>query len=160
MAETEPARRHIERLAGLIGTWRGEGTARFPTIEGADYREELRFEWNRSEPLLHFEQKTWWKQDEPLHWESGFVLADDTGAYTLVNSQNNGRVEVLTGALDDAGGRLELRLASAHFGNDPRMRASTRRFVLEGDALRYEVAMTTTRVESLTPHLQARLTRA
>lgn len=159
MTETAPARRHIERLAGFVGTWRGTGSASFPTIESAEYREELRFEWNHHEALLHFEQKTWWKGDEPLHWESGFVLADDAGGYTLANSQNNGRVEVLKGTLEESGGRLVLSLASAHFGNDPRMVASTRRFVVEGDRLQYEVAMTTTRVAAHTPHLRADLRR-
>lgn len=159
MDEKEPARRHIERLAGLVGSWRGTGTARFPTIEGAEYREELRFDWNASEALLHFEQKTWWKGDTPLHWESGFVLADDAGLYTLVNSQNNGRLEALDGRLEERTGGLELRLASRHFGNDPRMRRATRLFVLEGDRLRYEVAMSTTRVADLTPHLRAELER-
>lgn len=42
MLDTAPARRHIERLAGFVGTWQGTGSARFPTIETAEYREELR----------------------------------------------------------------------------------------------------------------------
>jgi THAP domain-containing protein 4 len=156
---SDPARRHIERLADLVGTWRGSGTARFPTIETAAYREELSVGWNAVEPLLHFEQRTWWKDDEPLHWESGFVIADEAGVFTMTNSQNNGRVEVLKGGLEEAHGRFELSLASTHFGNDSRMVAATRRLVLEGSTLRYTVAMTTDRVAILSPHLEATLRR-
>lgn len=160
MPSMSTARQHIERLAPLVGVWRGTGTARFPTIETGVYREELRFDWNTHEALLHYEQRTWWKEDEPLHWQSGFLIADEAGALTLSNSQNNGRVEVLAGSFSASPARLEIDLESRHFGNDPRMVASRRRFVLEGDRLAYEMSMTTTRVPALTPHLQASLRRA
>jgi hypothetical protein len=43
--------------------------------------------------------------------------------------------------------------------NDPRMISSARMFELEGDTLRYEVAMHTTKVKQLTPHLKIALQR-
>jgi hypothetical protein len=42
---------------------------------------------------------------------------------------------------------------------DPRMISSTRTFELEGDTLRYEMGMHTTKVEGLTPHLKIALQR-
>lgn len=54
----------------------------FQAVETASYREELRFGWVGLEPVLQYEQKTWWRGDEPLHWESGFLIADDEGVFT------------------------------------------------------------------------------
>ena len=149
-----------ERLRRLVGRWKGTGVAAFPTVDTAEYREELVFQSNGVEALLHFEQKTWWKRDEPLHWESGFILVAEGGGLTLLNAQNNGRVEVLTGTLEEIPGGFDMRLRSTHFGNDPRMLASTRQIVMEGDRLVYEVAMATDRVATLSPHLRAELRRS
>jgi hypothetical protein len=159
LEDRDPALRHAARLAPLVGVWRGHGVAQFPTVERAEYREELRFESNETEALLHFEQKTWWKGEEPLHWESGFLLAAADGALTLLNAQNNGRVEILKGQASERDGAILLSFESAHFGNDPRMVRSTRRFVVELDRLLYEVAMATDRVATLSPHLRAELRR-
>jgi hypothetical protein len=156
----DQARKQIERLSGLVGTWRGEGSARFPGIDTASYREELRFAWIGLDPVLCYEQRTWWRRDEPLHWESGFLSADDEGLFTLLNSQNSGRVEVMKGRLADGpAGSLLLTLASTLHGNDARMLASTRSLALAGATLRYEVTMATTRVPQLAPHLEASLQR-
>jgi hypothetical protein len=48
---------------------------------------------------------------------------------------------------------------SKTLNNDPRMVASARTFELEGDTLRYEMAMHTTKVKGLTPHLKITLQR-
>jgi hypothetical protein len=53
-----------------------------------------------------------------------------------------------------------VRFASKVIVNDPRMVSSARRFELEGDTLRYEMEMQTTKTDQLTPHLQIVLKRA
>ena len=155
------ARRHLEQLAELVGRWEGQGSARFPTIEDCPYREELAFTWNTAEPLLHYEQRTWRLSDaEPLHWESGFLMADDDGLFTLANSQNGPRVELLEGRLASAAdGVLELGLASRFHAGDARMLKTTRRWRLAGGRFSYSVWMATTRVPALSFHLEAVLDR-
>ena len=154
-------RRHIERLAQLVGRWTGTGNARFPTIEDCPYREETQFDWNASEPLLHYEQRTWRLADaEPLHWESGFLMADDAGRFTLVNSQNGPRVELLEGVLaEESGGVLKLGLESRLNAGDDRVVRTARLWTLAGGHFGYTVWMATTRVPELGFHLEASLAK-
>jgi hypothetical protein len=48
---------------------------------------------------------------------------------------------------------------SKTLNNDPRIVSTTRTFELEGDTLRYDMEMHTTKVEQLTPHLRTTLQR-
>jgi len=159
--------RGMARLAPLLGVWQGAGRANFPTILPCDYTEELQWQSNGSEPLLHFEQKTWVQsQDEkngqPLHWESGFLLPVADGGFELCNAQNNGRVEVLKGHVDEdklVQGTLHLIFVSAAFGNDPRMVQSRRTLSVKNNVLRYVVEMATVKTPLLQRHLEAVLTK-
>lgn len=156
----------METLTPLLGLWRGSGRGGFPTIEAFDYIEELKFESNGCEPLLHFEQRTWRRSpggeaDTPLHWESGFFRPTEEGL-EISNTQNGGRVEVLKGCIEEAGrekGILSLRVESILLGNDPRLLRTRRLFFLAGNTLRYTVEMATTRAPDLQVHLEALLTR-
>lgn len=152
----------MKRLAPLLGVWKGEGVAEFPTITTCPYREELRFESNGEEPLLHFEQKTWVKATgAALHWECGFIKPNEAGALEILNAQNSGRVEVLRGGLveNPNANVLTLYFESVVFGNDARMLRSSRAFYWEGDTLRYVVAMATKNTPELQQHLEAILQR-
>jgi hypothetical protein len=155
------------RLEGLVGTWRGEGSGRFPTIAPFDYREECVFSRNECEPLIHFEQKTWVRSTDetngtPLHWESGFMRATEDGGVEISNAQNGGRVEVLRGTIDEAAhleGIVLLQLESVLFGNDPRLIQTTRRYELHSDILIYSIEMATNKVPNRQQHLAAKLAR-
>jgi len=48
---------------------------------------------------------------------------------------------------------------SKALNNDPRMISSARTFELEGDTLRYEMEMHTTKVAQSTPHVKINLQR-
>jgi hypothetical protein len=59
-------------------------------------------------------------------------------------------------ALDDM---FRIHFVSKTLSNDPRMISSARTFELEGDTLRYDMEMQTTKVNQLTPHLKISLQR-
>ena len=162
-SNAEQAAAFIKKLAPLLGVWKGEGVAQFPTIITCPYREELRFESNGEEPVIHFEQKTWVQATcAPLHWESGFIKPNDVGELEILNAQNSGRVEVLRGRIVSevrSDGVLSLHFESVVVGNDARMIRSSRTFHCDGDSLRYVVAMATVKTPELQQHLTAMLTR-
>jgi hypothetical protein len=159
---------NLVRLSPLLGIWRGTGRGKFPTIEAFDYTEELKFESNGCEPLIHFEQKTWVKSStetdgSPLHWESGFIRPVEDGTIEISNAQNGGRVEVLKGRIDAEEylkGTLLLSLESILFGNDPRLVRTRRTFTLKDNTLSYLIEMATVRTQHLQQHLEASLTKA
>jgi len=70
----------------------------------------------------------------------------------LVNSR-----KVLIGSVKSMNVMFRIHFASKTITNDPRMVSSARRFELEGDTLRYEMEMQTTKVKSMTQHLKIEL---
>ena len=155
----------IARLSPLLGTWRGEGSGRFPSITSFHYTEECVFTSNGCEPIIHFEQKTLVKSTDetngsPLHWESGFFRALEDGSVEVSNAQNGGRVEVLKGVIDEAAyleGVLLLKLESVLFGNDPRLIQTMRRYEVRTNTLNYLIETATVRTPERQRHLQATL---
>ena len=152
-----------EILALLEGTWTGKGRGEFPGVTSFDYRETLTFT-RRDEHSLTYEQKTQKRYDGqaeylPSHGETGSIQRLETNELELVNAQGGGRSEVLVGTIEKLGELLRIRFVSKSINNDPRMISSTRTFELEGDTLRYEMGMHTTKVEQLTPHLKISLQR-
>ena len=87
-------------LSKLQGSWKGKGEGEFPTIDSFEYEEHIVFEVNSAYPLIHYEQKTiLLPNQEPSHWESGFIRILDGDVIELSNSQDSGRVEVLQGKI-------------------------------------------------------------
>jgi hypothetical protein len=78
----------------------------------------------------------------------------------LVTAQSGGRSEVLIGTIEMIGDVTRIRFVNREISNDPRMVSSARRFELDGDTLRYEMEMQTTKVDKLTQHLKITLRRA
>ena len=93
------------------------------------------------------------------HWERGFISFLENGDLEIVNAQTGGRGEVLTGRVELLNSTIRLHFASKALMNDPRMLATARVFELEGDQLRYEMEMSTTKVTDLTQHLAITLVR-
>jgi hypothetical protein len=152
-----PLHPELEALAGLLGTWRGEGAGEYPTIERFRYGEEVRF-WHVGKPFLAYAQKTWSLEDgRPLHAESGYWRAKAGGAVELVLAHPTGIVEVQEGRLD--GGVIELRSTTmARTATAKEVTALHRRFELDGDRLAYTVAMAAVG-QPLQHHLAAELHR-
>ena len=77
----------------------------------------------------------------------------------LANVQVGGRGEVLDGRVEQTEKGFRLVFESESLSNDERRVATSRVFEIEGDSLRYEMTMATTRVRELTMHVSATLKR-
>lgn len=147
----------------LEGSWSGIGRGHFPGVTSFTYRETLIFT-RRDEKTLAYEQRTQKLYDGqteyvPSHWENGFISILDNGNLQLVNIQVGGRNEVLAGTVEKLDSMFLIHFVSKALNNDSRMVSSARTFELEGDALRYEMEMQTTKVDQSTPHLGITLRR-
>ena len=146
----------------LEGAWTGEGRGEFPGVTSFAYRETLVFTRHDDRSLAYEQraQKRYDGQTEWLvsHWESGFVRILENSELEMVSAQI-GRSEVLVGSIETVGGVTQIHFVSKTITNDPRMVSSMRMLALEGDTLRYEMGMHTTKVERLTSHLKIALQR-
>ena len=149
----------IASLAFLLGTWRGEGTGGYPTIESFRYREELVFE-HVGDPFLLYRQESWSPTDEPVHFERGFLRVGATpGSLELVLAHPIGVTEVAHGTLEDTA--FDLTAVASGI-----VRAETglavegvrRRYRVDGDDLTYQLDMATADTP-MTLHLEASLRR-
>ena len=150
-------------LSSLEGTWCGTGRGEFPGVTSFAYRETLIFT-RRDEDCLNYAQKTQKLYDGqtehlPSHAETGSICILESGELELVSRQDTGRSELLVGAAETRGSLIRIAFVSKSITNDPRMLSTSRTIELEGDTLRYEMSMHTTKVEQLTPHLKISLQR-
>jgi hypothetical protein len=146
----------------LEGAWTGEGRGEFPGVTSFDFRATLLFT-RRDDKSLAYEQRAQKRYDgqtewRTSHWESGFIRVFENGALELISAQI-GRSEILIGSVELLDNIVRIPFVSKTIANDPRMISSRRMFELDGDTLRYEMEMHTTKVERLTPHLKISLQR-
>lgn len=147
----------LEPLAGLLGTWRGEGEGSYPTIEPFRYLEEVTF-GHVGKPFLTYGQRSRHADTgQPLHGESGYWRAVGAGRLEVVLAHPFGLLESLEGTLDD--GRIELSSVQlVGTATAKSVVAVTRHLEFGGDELRYDVAMAAVG-QPLTHHLSAVLFR-
>ena len=153
----------IQQIFSLLtGTWTGEGRGEFPGVTSFDFRATFLFTQRDDKSLAYSQQaqKRYEGQTEWLvsHWESGFVRSLENGELELISAQI-GRSEILIGSVELLDSIVRIFFVSKTIANDPRMISSRRMFELDGDTLRYEMEMHTTKVERLTPHLKISLQR-
>ncbi len=149
-----------EPLAGLLGTWRGRGSGEYPTIESFEYLEEVSFA-HVGKPFLAYGQKTRDAHDDrPLHTEAGYWRPVAPGRLEIVLSHPTGITEILEGSITTGPVTvLDLRTTSVGLSTTAKdVTELTRRFELDGDTLRYRVAMAAVGLQ-LTHHLEAELHR-
>jgi hypothetical protein len=149
-------------LGHLEGTWKGEGRGYFPTVTSFDHRVTLTFT-RRDEKTLAYEQRAQKRYDGSTewlesHWEGGFIRILENGELELTSPQI-GRTEVLVGSIESLDDMIRIHFVSKSISNDPRMLSSARTFELEGETLRYEMEMHTTKVDQSTKHLEISLQR-
>lgn len=154
----------LDVLTPLVGTFRGEGTGDFPTIDPFTYGEEVSF-LPRGGPVLAYTQRTWDPDTErPMHGETGFLRPAGEGGLELLLAHTFGLTELQEGVLEltevPADG-LRLRLESTVIGVAGTAKAVDhvrRELTLTGDLLRSELWMTYAGVEA-EQHLRSELHR-
>jgi hypothetical protein len=148
-------------VAGLLGTFAGEGHGDYPTIEPFDYREQVTF-GHVGKPFLAYAQRTAHPETGvPMHAETGYLRISGAGRAELVLAHPTGIVEVEEGPVEPTADGLVLDLASTTVGRTAtakEVRTLRRRFVLDGDELRYDLWMAHADTPE-THHLAARLRR-
>ncbi|MCB0335557.1 MAG: FABP family protein [Bdellovibrionales bacterium] len=146
-------------LLNFVGVWSGEGCGVYPTIRPFIYDEVLAFELDHDQTALHYVQKALVRENRPSHMESGFMKVLPSGHIQLSNAQNGGRVEVLTGQIQEIKGGVSLELFSSVLDNDPRMVQTHRVYTIVDNQLSYEAGMSTTTTDTpqLQNHLRAQL---
>jgi hypothetical protein len=151
----------IDQLKKLLaGKWKGEGLAKFPTIDNTNYVERTEFKPDEFKDSILFTQKTWYDNDtgnngHTVFWDTGFILLRDD-KILLHSVQVSGRIE-------------QYRLADRH-GNhftfdsiaievDPKATRSQRIFSITDDIIQYELNMATHQAPEFQNHLTATLRR-
>jgi hypothetical protein len=157
---TPPLHPDCEPLGGLVGTWRGQGSGEYPTIEKFGYLEEVTFS-HVGKPFLVYGQRTRDAVDDrPLHTEAGYWRPVSSDRLEIVLSHPTGVGEILEGSID-AGTVTVFDLHTTSVSLTSTAKDVTevhRRFELDGDTLRYRVAMAAVGLP-LTHHLEAELHR-
>lgn len=130
----------LSPLGFLVGTWVGEGGGEYSTIEPFTYGEELRI-GHIGRPFLTYAQRTWSPEaGRPMHSETGFLRIGPENHLELVLAHPTGVVELAEGTLD--GTTLDLRSRLVGCSTTAKNVTSLRRrFVVDEDTLRYELAM-------------------
>ena len=147
----------LQQLAFLLGTWRGEGKGDYPTIDPFAYGEEITFR-HIGKPFLIYAQRTWNPANgAAMHGESGYWRSVAPGKVEIVLAHPFGITEIEEGTIQDH----VIEVHSTSLGRTSTAKdvtALTRRLEVEGDVLRYEIAMAAVG-ESLRRHLGAELRR-
>ncbi|MGH2462261.1 MAG: FABP family protein [Candidatus Limnocylindria bacterium] len=144
-------------LAALVGTWRGEGSGEFPTMDSFGYEEEVRFLDIGSGDLVYLQRAWAPSSGEVLHAEAGIWRAVPDGKLVVTIAQPR-RTEVSEGRIQD--GVIEIAsTGSGHAIDAAPVNASRRRYRLSVDELTYEFEMATPSVAEPTRHLLGTLRR-
>jgi len=157
---TPPLHPDCAPLVGLLGTWRGRGSGEYPTIESFEYVEEVTFA-HVGKPFLAYGQKTRDAGDDrPLHTEAGYWRPVASDRLEIVLSHPTGVAEILEGSIVTGSLTVfDLHTTSVSLTSTAKdVTELHRHFELEGDVLRYRVAMAAVG-EPLTHHLEAVLHR-
>jgi hypothetical protein len=147
----------IAPLRFLLGSWIGEGTGYYPTIEDFAYGEEVRLS-HVGKPFLTFTQRTWSLDDgRPLHAESGFWRLSGGRHVEFVVAHPSGIVEIEEGELSGTSITLAT-ITTAKTRSAKDVDELTREVRVVGDTLTYDLCMAAVG-QPLQRHLDGRLTR-
>jgi THAP4-like, heme-binding beta-barrel domain len=150
----------LEIKALLKGEWKGEGYAKFPTIEDSAYTETWTFSPDEDQAAIHYDQKTKYKNTaanngKTVFWDTGFILLKEE-KILMVSAQIHGRTQTYT--LDEySAGRLVFNSLSTE--NDPKTIRSQWVITIREDSLQYDFNMSTHQALAFQNHLSATLER-
>lgn len=97
-------------LQWLVGTWRGTGRGHYPTIQGFEYGEEVRFWRVGGKPFLAYTQRTWTAEapHKPMHTECGYVRPQPHHRAEFLVCDPTGIAQVYEGTADPERHALEV----------------------------------------------------
>jgi hypothetical protein len=100
-------------LAWLVGRWEGAGVVGYPTIESANFGQEVICSHD-GRPFLEWQSHTWLLDDvgnkvRPLATELGFWRPLENGEIELLLTHPTGVVEMYVGRRDPAKPAIQLR---------------------------------------------------
>lgn len=106
--------RELAPLAWMIGRWEGAGVVGYPTIESANFGQEIECSHD-GRPFLHWHSRTWLLDDagnkvRPLATETGFWRPQPNDEVELLLTHPTGFVEMYYGTTSPA--KVELRTDS------------------------------------------------
>ena len=105
--EPHPA---LEPLRFLIGRWEGAGVVGYPTIESANFGQEISFSHNGKAFLIYSSRRWLLEQDgkigRPLSMETGFWRPQEDGGLEVVLAHPTGITEIYIGQV--TGTKIEL----------------------------------------------------
>ncbi|MDE0369607.1 MAG: FABP family protein [bacterium] len=149
----------LDSLAFLVGTWKGHGNGRYPTIKPFEYVEEAVFTPGPGKPFIAYRQRTRraGAAGEPLHSESGYIRPGGPDGPELVIAQVTGIVEVHTGRVDS--NRVCFRSSDVRMSPTAVEVSRVERCIrVVGDSMRYRLWMAAVG-QPFQVHLEAELTR-
>ncbi len=91
----------LEPIAFLLGHWEGAGVIGYPTMESANFGQEIIFEHN-GKPFLSYRSRTWLLNQEgekvrPLATESGFWRVQPERQIEVMLAHPTGIIEIYVG---------------------------------------------------------------
>lgn len=149
---------NLTRVAGLIGTWRGNGFGTYPTITDFEYDDEWEIR-DIGKPFLLFIERTKIK-GVPMHTETGYLRFPSPDAVELVAAIPTGQSELAEGTVSEEEGALVIDMAGdvRNTSTAKQVDRIERTFILDGDDLAYEMSMAAVG-QGMTLHLRSQLTR-
>jgi hypothetical protein len=151
----------IEPLRFLLGRWEGAGVVGYPTIESANFGQEVSFSHN-GKPFLIYSSRTWLLEPDgvigrPLAMEFGFWRPQPDGSLEVLLTHPTGITEIYLGEI--TGTKIEMATdAVVRTATAKLVTAGKRLYGLVGADLAYAYDMAAVG-EPLQPHLSAQLKR-
>lgn len=151
---------NLARVSPLLGTWRGEGSGYYPTIDDFSYTEEVTFT-DVGKPFLHYVQKTRGPSGAPMHTETGYLRVPGDGTAEFVLAQPTGQTELCEGTVHTDGDTvvLEFRSSLLNSATAKQVTSTHRRYEFVGDKVTTTFAMAAVG-QPLTHHLRSQLRRS
>ena len=151
----------LEPVRFLLGRWEGAGVVGYPTIESANFGQEISFSHN-GKPFLIYTSRTWLLAEDgtigrPLAMESGFWRPQRGGGLEVVLAHPTGITEIYLGQI--SGTKIEMATdAVVRTATAKEVTAGTRLYGLIGADLGWAYDMAAVG-QPLQSHVSAQLKR-